>query len=53
MIVPAEFRNNISDGMREVSVCIPVVIISKIPDFVVYFGDVDHPVSGQIDHWVS
>jgi len=19
----------------------------------VYFGDVDHPVSGQIDHWVS
>ena len=20
---------------------------------VVYYGDVDHPVPGQIDHWVS
>jgi len=20
---------------------------------IVYYGDVDHPVPGQIDHWVS
>jgi len=29
------------------------LIFQVIHYFFVYYGDVDHPVPGQIDHWVS
>jgi hypothetical protein len=34
----SKYHNQIIEALREVIVC---------------YGDVDHPVPGQIDHWVS
>ncbi len=41
-------------GIREYLLCDTCEgKLAKWEDYAVYYGDVDHPVPGQIDHWVS